>query len=367
MSRLIVLSLLTFFAAAQPLSACSIPVFRFALERWAPDLFEVSVFYRGPLSDSDEQRVTRLEDQAVRNGGHLNLEVVRCHLEEEVPADLLAVWKSLNDAPLPTVVVRTPRKATGQTIVWRGRLNEPFLNALATSRARREIAQRLLQGDSVVWLFVRGKDLKQANRTRKSLDTALEQVAEQIELPAGIGRPGSELLAKVPLRLKFSVVELSADSRDEQVLLQLLRSALSQPPSAGDSLIAPVFGRGRVLNVQSARDLEPEAISDLTTYLCSACSCQVKQQNPGFDLLCEMNWDERLFGETSDPASDTASDFTTDSEPTLVAIPSGHASQASKPTSAKLAHTSSTGGHVSLLFALAALAVMACSIVIAKR
>lgn len=364
--RVVVLSLLAFLLAAQPLSACSIPVFRFALERWAPDLFEVSVFYRGTLSDSDEQRVTRLEDWAVRNGGHLNLEVVRCNLDEDVPADLLAVWKSLNDAPLPTFVVRTPRKTTGQTIVWHGRLSDPFLDALAISPARREITQRLLRGDSVVWLFVRGKNSEQANRTRQTLDAALKQVAEQIELPAGIGRPGSELLARVPLQLKFSVVEVSADSRDEQVLLQLLRSALPQPPHPDDSLIAPIFGRGRVLNVQSARDLESEAITDLTTYLSSACSCQVKQQNPGFDLLCEMNWDERLFGETSDPSLDATSDSTTESEPVLIAIPSGHASHASMPTPANPAHASSVGGRTSFLLALAALAVMASLIVMSK-
>ncbi len=365
--RLFVLTLLAFLASAQTLPACSIPVFRFALERWSPDLFEVSVFYRGPLNGTDAKCLNQLEDLAVHNGGQVNLEVVRCDLDGRVPADLLALWQSLKDAPLPAVVVRTPRKATGQSIVWQGRLSDPFLDTLATSPARRDVAQRLLQGDAVVWLLVRGTDKQQAARAKAALDSALENLADQIELPPGVGQPGSELRARIPLHLKFSVVELSTDSRAEQALIKLLHGGFAKPPLASDSYLAPVFGRGRVLNVQSAREVDPDSISDLTRYLCGACSCQVKQQNPGFDLLCEMNWEERLYGETSEPSPDTASDSTTDSEPTLIAIPSGHASHASQPTPANLTHTSSAGGHLSLLFALAVLAVMASSIVIAKR
>ncbi|MBC7819380.1 MAG: hypothetical protein IAG10_21050 [Planctomycetaceae bacterium] len=362
--RVIVVSLLAFFASAQSLPACSIPVFRFALERWAPDLFEVSVFYRGTLNDADAKRLNQLEDLAVHNGGSVNLEVVRCDLDDRVPPDLLALWQPPKDGSLPTVIVRTPRRVTGQSIVWQGRLSDPFLDTLGTSPARREVVQRLLQGDAVVWLLVRGTDKQQAARARAALDSALENLADQIELPPGVGQPGSELRTRIPLHLKFSVVELSADSRAEQALVKLLHGGFAKPPLASDSYLAPVFGRGRVLNVQSAREVDSDSISDLTRYLCGACSCQVKQQNPGFDLLCAMNWEERLFGETSDPAPDTASDSTTDSEPTLIAIPSGHASHVARTSAANPAHTPSDGGHRGFLLVFAALAVMASLIVI---
>lgn len=357
--------LLAFLVSTESLSACSIPVFRFALERWVPDLFEVSVFYRSSLSDTDERRLTHLEDTAIRNGGRLNLEVVRCNLDDDVPADLLTVWKSFDDLPMPAVVVRTPRKGIEQTIVWHGRLNDPFLDTLATSPVRREIAQNLLHGDSVVWLLVRGSDSEQARRARQTLDAALTELSEQIELPVGIGRPGSELLSKVPLHLKFSVVEISRDARGEQILLQLLQSALPQPSSASDSLVAPIFGRGRVLAVQSARNLAPETITDLTTYLCSACSCQVKQQNPGFDLLCEMNWEERLFADWPENASAAANESTADDEVALVSIPPGHAPQTSMTGSNDIAKPSGRG-HSGVLVAIVALAVAACLIALRK-
>jgi hypothetical protein len=357
--RVVVLSLLAFLASMQTLPACSIPVFRFALERWSPDLFEVSVFYRGPLNDADMKRLNQLEDLAVYNGGSVNLEVVRCDLDDRVPDDLLVLWKPLKDAPLPMVVVRTPRKATGQSLMWQGRLSDPFLETLATSPARREVSQRLLQGDAVVWLLVRGTDKQQAARVRATLDSALEHLADQIELPPGVGQPGSELRARIPLHLKFSVVELSADSRSEQALIKLLHGRFAKPPLASDSYLAPVFGRGRVLNVLPAGEADPDSISDLTRYLCGACSCQVKQQNPGFDLLCEMNWDERLFGEASLTSLDDASNSTSDFEPTLIAIPSGRAARAAPPTRNNSAQALSTGTHNRILLAFGTLAVMA--------
>lgn len=360
--RFFALTLLAFFASAQSLPACSIPVFRFALERWAPDLFEVSVFYRGTLNDADAKRLDQLEDWAVHNGGNVNLEVVRCDLDERVPSDLLALWKSLKNTPLPTVVVRTPLKSTGQHILWQGRLSDAFLDELATSPARREVAQRLLRGDAVVWLLLRGTDQELAARTRASLDAALKQLAEEIELPPGVGRPGSELLAKIPLQMKFSVVEVSAESSEEQALIKLLHGGLAKPPLTSDSYIAPVFGRGRVLNVLSASELEPETVSDWTRYLCSACSCQVKQQNPGFDLLCAMNWEEQLFDENSLKATDES---TTDTEPTLVSIPSGHTAIDSNSSSTVPA-PSSAGTHFGVLLAMAALAVVVSLIVIVK-
>ena len=46
--------------------------------------------------------------------------------------------------------------------------------------------------------------------------------------------------------------------------------------------------------------MNADLIHDLTEFLCGACSCQVKEQNPGFDLLLSTNWAEALFGEDSD-------------------------------------------------------------------
>ena len=148
--------------------ACSIPVFRFALERWQADFYEVAVFHRGELTGSELQHVDRLEEAAVRNGGAANFEVVRCDVSGTVPPDLGKVLQSLGDVPLPQVVVRRPREGARQPELWRGRLSDLDVARFVDSPARRELSRRLLGGDAVVWLLVRGSDAKVADALRQS-------------------------------------------------------------------------------------------------------------------------------------------------------------------------------------------------------
>ena len=41
--------------------ACSVPVFRYALERWENAPYQAIVFHRGPLSDIDKQVINVLK------------------------------------------------------------------------------------------------------------------------------------------------------------------------------------------------------------------------------------------------------------------------------------------------------------------
>ncbi len=332
----------------QPARACSIPVFRYALERWQADLFEVSVFFEEKLSDADMQRLNQLEDWAAQNGGNVNIEVVRCDLKEKVPADLLTVWKSLNAALTPHVVVRSPREHSGQRVVWHGPLADAFLDDLSMSPARREVVQRLLKGDAVVWLMLRGTDNEAAEQAKLKLDETLKKIEAETLLPPGVGKPGSELQSKIPLRVKFSVVDVPADAKGEQALFSLLRGRFKTSPSASETIVAPIFGRGRVLEVFQSKEVDEESISDLTQYLCGACSCQVKQQNPGFDLPFALNWEEKLFDDGQVPLSDAPTSAES-GEAELVAIPGGSArdSQSKESTQSTSASASSVSGESS--------------------
>ncbi len=304
--------------------ACSIPVFRFALERWQADFYEVAVFHRGELSESELQHVDRLEEAAIRNGGSANFEVVRCDVSGTLPPDLKDVFQSLGDVPLPQVVVRHPRAGARQPELWRGKLFDLEVTRFVNSPARRELSTRLLGGDAVVWLLVRGSDSKVADALRATLDSTLARLPEEMELPRGIGAPGSELRAAVPLELKFSVLEVSRSDAAEDWLLRMLLGRLPDELPPTDSCIAPAFGRARVLDVFTTPDVTGDSIAELTQYLCGACSCQVKESNPGFDVLTSLNWDEQLFDPDADrPAPATRGDLTTDDEATLIEIPLG--------------------------------------------
>src|SRR4051812_3921272 len=62
------LALLVLSQFATPVRACNVPVFRYALEHWPADPYEVIVFHRGLLSPEDQAAVDLLkqyeDDQA---------------------------------------------------------------------------------------------------------------------------------------------------------------------------------------------------------------------------------------------------------------------------------------------------------------
>uniref|UniRef100_A0A7C4LPT3 Uncharacterized protein n=1 Tax=Schlesneria paludicola TaxID=360056 RepID=A0A7C4LPT3_9PLAN len=311
--------------------ACSVPVFRYALERWSADLYEVDVFFRGELTAEERRHLSRLEDAAQANGGTVNWEIVRCNIERELPPDLAKVREALGDVAWPQVVLRQPGGRRGSPIVWSGPLAMADEN-LARSPGRTELMRRLLAGDAVVWMVLVGDD-EQAQAVTHRLQDALATLAEEIPLPSGVGLPGSELFARIPLKIRFSVQTVDGRDADEAVLRNLLTPHALAAVTPTETLVVPIFGRGRALAVFRAADVEETLIGDVSRFLCGACSCQVKESNPGFDLLLSVNWDDQLFGEDPPPVDARSPP----AEAVYVPIPGGLAEPAVAAASADAA------------------------------
>lgn len=312
---------------ARSADACSVPVFRYALERWPADLFEVDVFYRGELTKEQQALVSKLEDQSQINGGAVNWEVIHCNLDEQLDEDLQALGETLGDVAAPQVVLRRPGGRRGSAIVWSGPLSD-VKPSLWTSPARDELIQRLAGGDSVVWLVFRGADEAASKQLVKQLEHQLPQLAAEIPLPPGVGLPGSELLTHLPLEVRFSVLEVDGASADEAIFRKLVTCGVLDDAANDEPIVVPVFGRGRAMTALKVELIDEATTAECSGFLCGACSCQVKQSNPGFDLLLAVNWDERLWGEPYMPEQAAPTQLKTDegdglSEPSYVPIPIG--------------------------------------------
>ena len=308
-------------------NACNIPVFRYALERWKPDSCEVIVFYRGTLTADDEIRVQTLEKASLAGNGVANLNVIRCDVETTQDNELNNLWQTMKDnarSSLPMLVIRSKHGKNRIINHWHGSLEEAQDAGLLESPVRSELIRRLQSGDAIVWLLLKSPDEERTSAIRTMLKALCEALPKTVELPEGIGLPGSELYSEVPLLLQFSMLEIDPSDPKEQFLVRLFTGFQSAAAADGEPLIAPVFGRGRALEVVPASELDAELMEDLTVFLCGACSCQVKEQNPGFDLLLSTNWNTVLFGEDSEgppPAEPTGNGKS--KVPKLVPIPSG--------------------------------------------
>ena len=314
-------------ASTSIVAACNIPVFRFALERWKSDVCELVVFFEQPLSSDDEMMIKELEQESILKSGAANLNVLRVDINQTTDQELRDLWittKQKTDLLPPAAVARS-LKGKGQTINhWYGSLQELRSSNLLRSPARSQLLRRLQEGDSIVWLMLRSSDEQRNAKVRELLNTQCKELPRRIELPEGIGLPGSELYSEVPLLLQFSVLEINPNDPEEQYLVRQISGLKIDAFREGSPLIVPVFGRGRVLEVIPGEQLNADLIHDLTEFLCGACSCQVKEQNPGFDLLLTTDWNLALFGEGAEgPPADAEIGSGQKRAPELRPIPSG--------------------------------------------
>jgi hypothetical protein len=341
LAKKMLLACMLCLAWASGAAACSIPVFRYALERWPADWYELAVFYRGELAAEDRQRLEELENRCLANGGEANLEVVRVNLDGKVDPDLRQLWESLGDVPTPYAVLRMPPGGKRLT-VWSGPLSELASASLFDSPARRELARRLLSGDSVVWLVVGSKDSDAMAKLRRTLESSLPMLEEEILLPAGVGQPGSELASPIPLAIKFSVLAIDPADPAEELLGRIIASQTVKETQAGEPLATAVFGRSRAVDVFAGSEVTPELLTDVSQFLCGVCSCQVKQLNPGFDLLAVTLWEQHLF-DSGEPPPPLEPAVDPNAPPVTVPIPEGPMPENEAPVSSTPAAASVEG------------------------
>ncbi len=309
-------------------TACNIPVFRYALERWKPDDCEAIVFYRGELTSKHAQLVERLHAASTNNGGATNVAVLRCDLNENSPEELTSTFKVLQESTdmpleLPYLVVRSRTQHGTAVNHWASPLDEPAVEQVLDSPARKELGKRLLRGDSVVWLLIKSNDETLNRQAQETLERSFRALQAKMTLPDGIGLPGSELFSDVPLLIQFSVLEVSSDDPHETLLVNMLARGSFIADDRDEPVLVPVFGRGRALEVIPLSDASSQLVEDLTMFLGAACSCQVKEQNPGFDLLLNVAWNSELFGEDGLAPPPSSGNGNPEKRPVLLTIPSG--------------------------------------------
>ena len=287
--------LLSAIFAATPLHACSVPVFRYALEHWQPDAFQAVVFHRGPLSETQRAWVRDLGADGLAGKLHANLSPRSVDLDDNPSPEMLELSRASDTGALPWLVVRLPRSAKLARVVWSGSLGEETVPQLLDSPARKSIVERLCDGQSAVWVLLESGDGNADAAAAQLLEARLNDLVHTLTLPALDPNDivnGLVSVAQGDLRLDFSMLRIARTDTAEQPFAQMLLGTEPDLKDTKEPIVFPVFGRGRALYAFVGAGIKRETIDQAASFLIGKCSCQVKELNPGTDLLLAANWDE---------------------------------------------------------------------------
>jgi len=296
-------SILFFILLSTLATACQVPVFRYALERWESDNYQLFVVTPKALDSQQTQWLVEFQKQSQ----HANITLNILDTSKLTDAQLWKLPPINTSVQSAQLVLFPPRSQPNKSPVTTLPFTPKNLTSIIDSPTRQQVIKNIIEGSSCVWLVIHQGEPEKAKQLQQQLDTHLRKVEKNIQIPDGI--IGTEerhkitdstdledvLRSSIPLKIAFSSILIDRNDPAEKTFIDTL---LTHSPESitknGESLIIPIFGRGRILPPMPASRLSYQAIFNGCQYLCGACSCQVKEQNPGFDLLINENWPSHL-------------------------------------------------------------------------
>lgn len=320
-------------------AACDTPVYRYAMYRWLPTPYEIYHFYDGEENRGDsfkaiELAITKLRDDETSPA---NVDLFAVDLKEDselktVPPDVRRTWLAKKDLKPPAYLVVNPHGIE----VHSGPLQAEAIGQLSDSPVRRQVGQLLKQGNAAVFLMVPGKDEKLNKAAQEALDKVVKDVnSGQIELYSGpqefdalpaepAESKDKDAAADKPKTAEnqaqpdaasgdaqngdaqdddnpeqeqssHSVAALTLSAADRQAKeIWLHRMLLAVEGDlhefTDEPMLFVIYGRGRALPPFIGKGISYENLVDCAHFITGACSCTVKDQNPGVDLLMAYDW-----------------------------------------------------------------------------
>ena len=286
----LILMLLTTVPFNRIIPGCNIPVFRYALERWEPSEYVLEVYHGSAFTAQENELLDKIKSSSVSGGGLLNI-IVNIHKND------VGHFDSEILPQLPGMVLFFPDDTTHSNPIWAGKLNEENIKNLSDSPARSEIREKLQAENTALFLVLSSSRGETDQKKMEFMQAVLKQAEEEIYITA----PETDIHGN-PIKnpdfshtdLLFSSVFVDRMDPEEEILARILLGTEQDLWNYDVPIAFPMFGRGRILYA-----LVGDGINEAMVYgACSAvtgwCSCTVKDDNPGTDLLIAADWTSGL-------------------------------------------------------------------------
>ncbi len=291
--------LMVIFTAVMTAYACNVPVFRYALERWPADPYRVVVFLDGEPDNAAREAIEILESSAGDRPGGANQIVTTVDISGGLPVQWQKLYESMEYKQAPVLAVQFPHLYGLDFAVWSSGLSAENARLVLDSPARKTVADRLLDGESAVFLMIDSGNKAKDDKTAAFIEKHITALETELVLPTEI--EGNEAAMPVDVsngpevRIDFSLLRISRNDPKEAALVSML---MFTEPDLGDyieePMVFPVFGRGRALYALIGEGITADNIHTACSFMTGACSCEVKSLNPGVDILIRADWDNGL-------------------------------------------------------------------------
>ena len=269
-------------------------MFRYALERWQAEPFQVVVFHKGDLDPATSAFVNSLNQAAEAAANRANVHAVPVRVDKEIPEEFRDLWAHAKTEDLPWAVALF---SNAPSVAWAGKPTLENARQLLDSPARTKIANHIMGGASTVWVLLESGDKQKDDQARTLLMNALSKAEKSLELPEILPEDRERYLSAggPELKISFPILSVSRSDPQEQFFIQMMCRTEDNLP-AGIPVAFPIFGQGRLLGAFYGDTLSADEIEAACAFLTGMCSCQVKEMYPGTDLLFTAGWHRFLNG-----------------------------------------------------------------------
>ncbi len=277
--------------------ACDTPVYRYAMYRWQPAPYEIYYFYdetSGPIDNPVHQIVNKYVDDEQQPANLVSLPVDLSKDKElkSVPPDVKQAWLKREDRALPAHMVVTPMGVE----LFTGTLDEAAVKSLVESPARQQLAQQLESGCAGVLLLLTCDDETANQAAEKEVRDLIKAVADgKVNLfqppPSAFGEPAPQPNEDKQVKPEVGFVKVSRTDAKEAWFVRSLLTVESDLKDFNDPMVFAMYGRGRALPPYIGKGITSDNLGDCIQFLSGACSCTVKEQNPGADMLVRYDWE----------------------------------------------------------------------------
>jgi len=284
----VILSAITIIGFKTIAFSCSTPVFRYALEMWPAYSYVVEIIHDGDLNSNEQQAFDLLKTAA----------------NSEISTNLKIVEKphtNTSGADGAFIKMAFPEELNIPGTIWQGPLTTKNAEKIINSPSRKQALQNIQRGDAAVWLFLESGNTIRDDRQFDILKVELVRLSKTLKLSETATDVSGKLLdiKVINTGVNLSLVRINRNDPMEEVFISILLHTEADLQYFKNAPLAfPMFGQGRVLYALVGNGIKSENVERACSTIIGWCSCTIKDDNPGTDLLFTANWDG-IIGDSS--------------------------------------------------------------------